>query len=314
MKKIITILVILSFGYSSFSQTSNDVGKISLSIVMPENSENLNSMQLSKIETKISQIVTESGLGASGVNNSFVIYPKFAIYETNVVEGGMQNITIVTADLSLNIKQVENNILFSSISKQLKGSGSTKELAITNAISKIPTKDSDYLTFIAKGKTKIIEYYSIKCEDIIRKSDGYVKMQQYEEALGLLMTVPEEATQCYTKTQEKAIEVYKIYQTQKCAILIQKAKTLLAANKYIETLEILSDLDPSASCFSEGQEIARTAEMKVDDEEKRKWDFHLKQYNDEVSLKKMRIDAIKEIAVSYYKSKPTSFNYNYIIR
>jgi hypothetical protein len=73
-----------------------------------------------------------------------VIYPKFAIYETNVVEGGMQNITVVSVELSLFIKQVDNNMLFSTISKQLKGSGSSKELAITNAISKIPTNDPDF--------------------------------------------------------------------------------------------------------------------------------------------------------------------------
>jgi len=40
----------------------------------------------------------------------------------------------------------------------------------------------------------------------------------------------------------------------------------------------------------------------------------MKQYNDAVSLEKQRIEAIKEIAVSYYKSQPTSVNYNYIVK
>jgi hypothetical protein len=64
----------------------------------------------------------------------------------------MQNITVVTAELSLFIKQVDNNLLFSTISKSLKGSGSSKELAITNAISKITTNDPDFKTFIETGK------------------------------------------------------------------------------------------------------------------------------------------------------------------
>jgi hypothetical protein len=87
---------------------------------MPDNVEGLNTSQLSKLETKISQIVVASGLAASGYNNNFVVYPKFAIYETNLVEGGMQNITVITSELSLFIKQVDNNIMFSTISKSTK--------------------------------------------------------------------------------------------------------------------------------------------------------------------------------------------------
>jgi hypothetical protein len=314
MKKTYFVLIVLAFSLTSFGQTTNDVGKIALSVVMPENVDGLDISQLSKLETKISQIVTVSGLASSGYNNNFVIYPKFAIYESNIVEGGMQNITVVTAELSLFIKQVDNNLLFSTISKSLKGSGSSKELAITNAISKITTNDPDFKTFIETGKLKIITYYETKCVDIIKKSDSYVKMQQYEQALGLLMSVPEEVSSCYNQIQDKAIDAYKAYQTQKCSELIQKAKTSLASNDYVGALNILSEIDPSATCFNEAQTIAKSAETKVKAEEKKQWDFQMKQYNDDVSLEKQRIEAIKEIAVSYYKSQPTSVNYNYIIK
>lgn len=314
MKKIYFTVIILVVTFTSFAQTTNDIGKIALSVVMPENVDGLDNSQISKLQTKISQIVTVSGLGASGYNNNFVIYPKFAIYESNIVEGGMQNITVITADLSLFIKQVDNNIIFSTINKPLKGSGSTKELAIANAISKISTNDPDFKTFIETGKLKIVSYYQTKCVDIIKKSDTYIKMQQYEQALGLLMSVPEEVSSCYDKIQDKAIEAYKAYQTQRCSELIQKARTTLAANDYAVALNILSDIDPSATCFNEAQIIAKSAEKKVDAEEKKQWDFQMKQYNDAVSLEKHRIQAIKEIAISYYKSQPTSVTYNYIVR
>jgi len=243
-----------------------------------------------------------------------VIYPKFAIYESNLVEGGMQNITVVSAEISLFIKQVDNNMLFSTISKSIKGSGSTKEQAITNAISKIPANDPEFKTFIETGKTKIIQYYTAKCSDIITKADTYIKMQQFEQALGLLMSVPEEVSGCYNQVQGKAIDAYKGYQSQRCAEQIQLAKTTLASNDYVGTLNILSEIDPSAVCFKEAQSIAKSAAIKVDAEEKKQWDFQMKQYNDDVSLEKRRIQAIKEIAVSYYKSQPKSVNYTYIVR
>lgn len=314
MKKILWIILAIVLSNNLFAQTINDIGKITLSVVMPDNVEGLNTSQLSKLETKIAQIVVASGIAASGYNNNFVVYPKFAIYETNLVEGGMQNITVITSELSLFIKQVDNNMLFSTISKQLKGSGTNKELAITNAISKIPSSDPEFKTFIETGKTKIIKYYETKCEDIISKSDGFVKMQKFEQALGLLMSVPEEVSGCYNKIQDKSIIAYKAYQTQKCSELIQKAKTTLASNDFVGALDILADIDPSATCFKEAQTIAKTAEAKVSDEEKKQWDFQMKQYDDDVSLQKQRIEAIKDIAVSYYKSQPTTVSYNYIVR
>jgi hypothetical protein len=314
MKKIYCAVIILALSLNSFGQTTNDVGKIALSVVMPENVDGLDISQLSKLETKVSQIVTSSGISSSGYNNNFAIYPKFAIYESSVVEGGMQNITVVTAELSLFIKQVDNNLLFSTISKTLKGSGNSKELAISNAISKISTNDPDFKTFIEAGKLKIIAYYETKCVDIIKKSDSYLQMQQYEQALALLMSVPVEVSSCYNQVHDKAIETYKAYQTQKCADLLQKAKTSLAGNDYIGALNILSQIDPAATCFNEAQTIAKSAEAKVKVEEKKQWDFQMKQYNDTVSLEKQRIEAIKEIAVSYYKSQPTSVNYNYIVK
>ncbi len=313
MKKLFIFFTFLNVTFTTLAQTASDVGKIALSVIMPENVDGLDASQLSKLETKITQIVSSSGLAASGYNNNFVIYPKFAIYETNLVEGGMQNITVTTCELSLFIKQVDNNILFSSISKQVKGSGNNKQTSITNAISKVPTNDAQFKTFIETGKTKIVQYYESKCQDIITKSESLVKMQNYEEALGLLQTVPEEVS-CYSKVQEKSIEAYKAYQNQKCVKQIQEAKTTLAANNYNAALEILSQIDPSATCFNESQTLMKNAESKIDAEEKKQWDLKMKVYGDNVALEKQRINAVKDIAVAYYKSKPTTVNYSYIIK
>lgn len=313
MKNYLTIIAVLCVFYNSVAQSSSDVGKIALSVVMPENVDGLDYSQLSKMETKIMQIISATGLAASGYNNNFVIYPKFAIYETNVVEGGMQNITVVTCEMSLFIRQVDNNIVFSTISKSLKGSGNNKTTAITNAISKVATNDPQFKIFIETGKGKIVQYYESKCQDIITKSESLVKMQDYEQALGLLMTVPQEVS-CYSGVQEKSIEAYKAYQTQKCKVQLQDAKTQLASNNYNSALNVLSQIDPSTPCFKESQILLNNAAAKVDSEEKKQWDLKVKIYNDEVTLGRQRINAVKDIAVAYYKSKPTTVNYTFLVR
>lgn len=313
MKNIFFAMLVLLFSLSIKAQASKDVGKIFLSVVVPDYMEDLTDSQLSKLDTKISQIVTSSGLSDSGYNNNLVIYPKFVINETSVVEGGMQNITVVSVDLSLFVKQLDTNVLFSTTNKAIKGSGSNKELAITNAISKIAANDPSYKKFIEESKTKIFQYYETKCSDLIKKSDGLVKMQQYEEALGLLMSIPD-AVSCYSKVQVKAIEVYKAFQKQNCTKQIQLAKNTIAVKNYVEALNILSKIDPSSTCFAESQNVAKTIETKVNAEEKKQWDFQMKQYNDEVSLEKQRVNAIKDIAVSYYKSQTSDINYTVIVK
>ncbi len=58
----------------------------------------------------------------------------------------------------------------------------------------------------------------------------------------------------------------------------------------------------------------KNAESKIDVEEKKQWDLKMKVYDDKVALEKQRINAVKDIAVAYYKSKPTTLNYSYIIK
>jgi hypothetical protein len=312
MKNILLILFVLLLSTPLFSQSEN-IGKIALSVIMPENEDDMSTSNISKLETKITQILSATGVSATGYNNNFVIYPKFAINETSVVESGLQDITIINCELTLYIKQVDNNLIFSTISIPLKGNGKDKQISITNAISKINVKDPEFQYFIDNGKNKIIAYYELKCDDIITKSESLVKMQDFEQALGLLMTVPEEVN-CYNKIQEKSIVAYKAYQNQKCNSMLQDAKTKLATNNYNSTLDILSQIDPSTSCFKESQTLIDKTAAKVDQEEKNKWEFQMKLYDDKIALEKRRIKAIKDIAVAYYKRKPTTVNYLILIR
>ena len=312
MKKIILFVFLFLLSQIGNSQSSSEVGKISLSVIMPENVDGLDKSQLSKLETKIIQSITNLGIGATGYNNGFVIYPKFAIYENNVVEGGMQNITVVKSELSLFIKQIETNVIFSSISKVISGSGKGNLAAITNALSIIDINDEDIKAFIEKGKGKIIKYYERKCSDIISKSESLVKKQDYEQALGLLMSVPEEVS-CYNLVQDKSIEVYKAYQNQTCKTQIHNVKLHVINNDYTAALEILSLIDPSSICFKDAQSIMNKIENKIDTEQKRQLDLQMKVYNDQVALEKLRINAIKDIATAYYGNRP-SLQYTYIIR
>ena len=66
MKNLILFLTLIFSGLS-FSQSSSDVGKIALHVVMPEaNSsyfENMGSKELKKVRSKITSIISKNGIG-----------------------------------------------------------------------------------------------------------------------------------------------------------------------------------------------------------------------------------------------------------
>lgn len=314
MKKLIFIIVIFITSIS-FSQENTSIGKIALSVVLPENIEGMDSYNYSKLESKIIQIVSNSGLAANGYNSNFIIYPKLAIYDNKVVESGMQDITVFNFDLTLIIKQVDNNMIYSSCNISIKGYGNSKQIAISNAISKIKINETTFIDFIDKGKRRIIEYYESRCNDLIVQADGLSKRQSFEEAITLLLSIPSEVS-CFSKIQDKTIEIYKNYQTYRCGSLLQQAKALAAQNDLNGSLNYLSQIDPGSKCGTESKDLMTKIENKIDADNRQRWQAAMMIYKDAVQLEKQRINAIRDIAVEYARNqpKPPSNNYLLIIR
>jgi hypothetical protein len=310
MKNIIQ-LIVLFFVLNTYCQNSNDVGKISLSIVMPENLEGLDDSNLSNLETKILDIVNQTGLSGTGYNNNFVIYPKFTILNSKVSKG-MQNIYFIDCQLSLFIKQVDNNMVFSTISKKLEGNGLDNQEAILNAIDNINTSDEDFSKFIEKGKSRIIQYYESKCNDLIVQADGLAKRQSYEEAITLLLSIPSEVS-CFSKVQSKTIEIYKNYQSFRCGSLLQQAQSDAAQNDFSSSLNSLSQIDPSSKCGPEAKALMAKIEGKIDAANRQRFQAAMMVYNDQIQLEKQRINAARDIAVAYAKKRPKPVTNNYLI-
>ncbi len=315
MKNLLILLIIFIYSASQlryYSQNKDDIGSISISVVTPKNSELLSFNQLSKLRNRVLKIASSNSLSSSGFNTNFVLYPIFEIYDEEVVEG-MQNITIVEAELSLFIKQVDNNLIFATHTMTLEGSGRNKSDAITNIIGDIPTRNDKLKNFITEGKNEIINYYEKNCAKIESQAITAAKMKNYEQAFNIIMSVPSEVS-CNNKLQKTAISIYKDYQNHICQTNMLKAKTKISSQDYDYALNILANIDPASNCYAEAKKKISEIEGKVSIEKKREWEFKMKQYDDAVSLQKERINAIKEIAVAYYSQEPPTHNYMYIIR
>ena len=125
MKYIITLAVLLS-NLNLFSQGSDNIGKICLHVVLPEeyspNFENLGIRELKKIKSKITSIAARNGVAGAGMGD-FVIYPVLNVYEEEVLEGGLEHQTIIRAEFSLFIQQMSNGQIYGEATIDLEGFG-----------------------------------------------------------------------------------------------------------------------------------------------------------------------------------------------
>ena len=158
--KYIIILAILFSNLNLFSQGSNDVGKIALHVVLPEeyspNFENLGRNELRKIKSKILSITAKNGVAGVGLGD-FVIYPVLNIYDEEVLRGGLERQTIIRAEFSLFIQQISNGQVYGEATIDIEGFGSDRSRALKKAISQINIRDRAWKEMIITSKQKIVD-------------------------------------------------------------------------------------------------------------------------------------------------------------
>lgn len=261
MKYILTLAVLLS-NLNLFSQGSDNVGKICLHVVLPEeyspNFENLGIKELKKIKSKITSIAARNGVAGAGMGD-FVIYPVLNVYEEDVLEGGLEHQTIIRAEFSLFIQQMSNGQIYGEATIDLEGFGRDRSRALTKAIQGINIRDKRWKQMIISSKEKIIEYYTARCEDIQIEADGYSKTRDYIGAIATLMQVPVEVS-CYREIVDKSVEFYDYYIEMQCQEQISKAKISKTQDNWDEAAGYLLGVLPDYKCYNDAMILLKEIE------------------------------------------------------
>jgi hypothetical protein len=306
-KTILKMFFLLSF----FTQIA--FSQIGIGFGYPDDESVLSYEQFQRIESKIASIASVGGSGGSGISEyGLVCIPRISVVKDEQVETGLSKTNLVTLECTFVVNHMLDGSTFATVEKKISGTGSNRDKALDNAINKISTSDSSLLRLFTTAREKYTNMYISKCESIIKKADVKKSARQYEDALALLMSVPPEAQQCYDKAMKATQSIYIALSDQECKQHILNARTYISNQNYSDGLNELSMIDPLSSCYKEAMTMAKEVESKITAEQNRAWTEKQQSRKDEVELKKMRIDAVKEIVVSYYKSKQA--NYNIIIK
>jgi len=306
MRKIIqtllfcTLTIQIVLGQEKNNLQPND---FVVSLVMPSYIEDLDISQIEKLQSTITNLLTANGIASLQMQNNLVIYPVFRLLEQRNISPGIQTIAIVEAEISLIIKQIDKNIIFSSITKQLKGSGRTRVLAIENALNQIKPEQSEYVDFLSSGKQKALKYYNQQCASIKEQAEFLSKTNQFAEALALLNSIPRE-TNCYSETHKKSIEIFKLYQNQVCHQLIQQAQAKIAARSFEDALFLLEQIDPQSICNTKVESIIADMSKKTSFNNQQQWETLKKLFVDNNQLNNYRLRLISDFLKRYYQHLP----------
>ncbi|MEM9986201.1 MAG: hypothetical protein AAF804_14005 [Bacteroidota bacterium] len=285
----------------------DDMGRIALTPILPVQAEGVSATTNQNLLNRLQRVATQEGLGAVSRDSRFLLVVNMDVIDKNVTATAPPMVAM-NVDLSLLIVDYETKNTFSSAVVSLRGAGQNETKATMQALKGLRSNDPELRRFMADGKRKIIEWYNAQCDFIIKKAQTEASMQNFDQALYTLVTVPEVCKDCYFRAMDEATVIYDQYLDFLCERNLQAAKSTWIANPNMRganaVIPYLSALQPDAACFDEAESLVDEIRQKVRQDEQRDWNFMLKQWDDGVSLESQRIEAMRQVGVAYGNNQP----------
>ena len=261
----------------------------------------------SRLEAKLTRALSKAGIVAAPYDAQFFIAGRFDDAYNDIISGPSQKVVVKTT-LTLYIGDADNQKVFASESFDLKGVGGSDEQAYTRALNQISATNTKLVDFIRKGKDKIIDYFDTNYATYINNARKAMAARDYDQALFYASSIPS-CCRGYAEANALAMKIYSDNTNYMGEKLLAQAKAARAADPTDagarEAHKYLSQIDPSASCSS----AANSLSSQISKTTQKQWEFeNIQKHNDAIALEKQRINAAKEVAVAWAKSRPKVVN------
>ena len=315
MKKILLILVAFVFGINLNAQNSqgktDDLGRIALAAIVPDQAEGIPQSARQLLANKMEQVAVQNGLGAAASNPRFCIVPVVNVLSKEITPTAppMQALNL---DVRFYIVDAASQTIFSQTSIQVKGVGQTEDKAYIQALKNLNVKAGQFKGFVESGKEKILEYYNSQCDVVLKGAQALAGQKKYEESLFTLLSVPDVCRECFDKSMDLSVDIYKQYANYKCTEYMSGAKAAWANMNADKAAEFLGKITPDMECYEQAVKLADEITQKQLADGANVWQFKMKQYDDSVEKEKLMIQAGKEVAVSWaYWGQGKHFNWDW---
>ena len=312
MKIIPTLLLLLfclNFVYAIGIKESDEKDWLPLTVWIPDQIEDMPATAKNNLENKLLQIVTAQGISGGSFNQRFIITANVSVLTKDLTATAPPK-QAYTLDVTMYIGDGIDGKAFSSYSTTVRGVGNNETRAYMTAIRNIRTNDPNYKTFVNQGKQKIIDYYNAQCDKIIVKAQSLADMNEFDEAIWMLTSIPDAATDCW----EKSIPVLSVIFQQKidfeCKAKLIAATNIWNANQSWDGAEeagaILATIDPNSACLDEAMALADKIAKRILEVDEREWNFI---YDREIRLVSEMIQAWRDVGVAWGQGQPQTIIY-----
>lgn len=261
MKKLLVCAVLSVVSLLATAQNNekslDDSGRISISVIVPRSEANpLPAVVDEALITKLQNLTVAHGMASISPESRFIIFPALTVLEKKAI-AGTKPLVQLEAELTLFMGDIESGNVYSQCSKKLKSVQTSEQKALISAVQGLKSTDPEIRDFFEKGKQKVMEYYNSQIDFILAQAASLKSQEKYDEALALLMEVPEICQESYLKAREVAAEIYPAKIARDAEQALRKAKSIWAASHSkeaaAEAAECLSIIPYSSPCYPEAQ-------------------------------------------------------------
>jgi hypothetical protein len=300
MRKALLLQLFFVASFCSYGQVKmDDFGRIILNTYIPEKLD-IPEEAKSALKNKLNQITSSTGIGGSSSNPRFIITANVNVGTKDIIPGPPQMIAL-NIDVTLFIGDVTTNTIFSNVVLSLKGVGTNENKALIEAFKPINAKRPDVLEFIETGKNKIIDYYSSQCEQTIKEAESLLAQEKFDAAILKLAQVPEMCESCYYQSLDATATIYQKKIDKEGTQKLNSAKMLWAGEQTPagaeKVADILKTIPSRALCIPEVEKLMTDIQQKIKADEKAKWDFEMKKYQDKIAMEKENLRIAEEKSI-----------------
>ncbi|TSA37972.1 MAG: hypothetical protein D4R64_04390 [Porphyromonadaceae bacterium] len=311
----ILMIAVFSFCFSVLADSQNtigkldDLGRIALNTWVPDQIEYMPAASKSNLGNKLSQIATRYGMGASELLPRFIITANVVIQSKDITSTAPP-MHALTVDITIYIGDGIEGKVFASTTVSGKGVGENETKAYTAALRSLDPANKNIQKFMEEGKRKIIAYYNSRCDIIIKEAQMLESQNRFDEAIYVLMCIPDVCLDCYNKAMDAIGPVFQNKIDWECKAKVNAARNVWSAglnyNAANKAAGFLASIDPEAACFNDAVALTGEIAKRVKEIDGREWDFILKK---EIGLERDRIKAWRDVGIAWGTHQPQNIVY-----
>lgn len=300
MKKILFICLLIGNCVYGFSQNPITIRPVVCN-------ENISESTSQYIENKLKTIISSNPNWESSDWSRLVLAIDIHPTRQDVTPTAPVKVSM-EFDVFFSIGDLTDNHIFKSAKITLSGIGSSEERAYTMAFKSFKEDNSTINNLLNETKPIVEAYYSTHCKQIIQKANTLKSTNQYDEAIYLLTSIPENCTECFEKCMKLTSTIFKHKIDFEGNRLLKQARVEWmngqdreAANR---VAEVTRGIDPNSSAYPEVKKLQNVITNKLNADEKKEWKLKIKQMEAQHETTLSVIDAAKAIGVAWLQSRP----------